>query len=324
VVEVGAQVNGRIVEFGPDPTDPSKPIDYGSIVREGTILARIDPTIYMAQVDQAKAALLRAKADVLQLEAKCDQAKQEWKRAQTLLPEKAIADSDYDLMDTNFRVSKANLAIGQAAVQQCEAALCVAKTYLNYTVIKSPIDGVVLDRRVNVGQTVVAAFNVPGLFIIAKDLRRVQVWASIDESDIGGIHPNQHVQFTMNAYPGEVFSGRVTQIRLNPVMVKGRTTYTVVVATKNKHGILPYLTAKLRLETQIGPLAHSTAADPLAEWRSAAKPTPPVKAPNQWANGPNGLPNRPGNKNSLLPHGSSTPPKKPIHAKPAAGGVAAG
>ena len=248
LVEVGAQVNGMIEAFGPDPGDPSRPIDHGSIVHKGDVLAIIDPTVYQAQVDYAEASLARAKADLSQLRAKCDQAKNEWLRAQSLLPEKAIADTDYDMIASNYHVAKANVEVGEAAIQQCRAQLHIAKTYLGYTVIKSPIDGVVIDRRVNVGQTVIAAFNAPGLFVIAKDLRRVQVWASVKETDIGYIRPGMPVQFNVDAYPGETFAGQVTEILLNPTKAQNCTTYTVVVATSNSHGMLPYLTAKLHFQ----------------------------------------------------------------------------
>ena len=251
VVEVGAQVNGMVVALGTDPTDPNKLLDQGSMVRKGTVLAQIDPTIYKAQVDYAEASLSRAKADLLQLVAKCNQMKQEWLRAQNLMPQKAIANSDYDLAQANCQMATENVGAGRAAVQQCEASLQVAKTYLSYTVITSPINGVILDRRVNVGQIVCATFNVPGLFMVAKDLRRTQVWASVEESDIGRIHPGLPVRFTVDAYPGEKFDGKVSRIRLNPVATPNGATYTVVVATDNARAMLPYLTAKLCFDTQI-------------------------------------------------------------------------
>ena len=248
VVEVGAQVNGMIVAVGSDAADPTKPLDQGSVVRKGSILAQIDPTIYKAQVEFAEASLSKARADLQQLLTRCGQMKQEWQRAQSLLPQKAIANTDYDLAAANCQVATDNVGSGRATVQQCEASLQVAKTYLSYTVITSPIDGVILDRRVNVGQIVCATFNVPGLFLVAKDLRRTQVWASVDEADIGHIHPGLPVQFTIDAYPDEVFEGKVSRIRLNPVTTQARTTYTVIVATDNSRGMLPYLTAKLQFD----------------------------------------------------------------------------
>ena len=243
-----AQINGKIASFGPDPADPSRTVNYGTVVHKGTVLAEIDPTIYKAQVAYAQASLTRAKADLLQLLAKCNQMKQEWQRAQSLLPQKAIADTDYDLVSANYQAANGSVAAGRAAIQQCEASLEQARTYLSYTVITSPIDGVIIDRRVNVGQIVCASFNVPGLFVVAKDLRRIQVCASVDETDIGRIQTRQPARFTVDAYPGEVFEGKVDQIRLNPTKTEGHTTYTVVVASDNPRGMLPFLTAKLCFE----------------------------------------------------------------------------
>ncbi len=151
----------------------------------------------------------------------------------------------------------------------------IAKTYLGYTVIKSPIDGVVIDRRVNVGQTVIAAFNAPGLFVIAKDLRRVQVWASVKETDIGYIRPGMPVQLDVEAYPGETFAGQVTEILLNPTTAQNGTTYTVVVATSNSRGMLPYLTAKLHFQIDRRRRAEPTCDIALHAARDCRRPRRP-------------------------------------------------
>jgi HlyD family secretion protein len=249
VVDVGAQVVGRVKSLGIDPGDPEqkKTVDYGSVVQEDTILALIDDATYKAQVDLATASLQRANADLLQYQAKSLQTEQEWKRAQSLRPKGAIADTDFDLASANFKAAKANVAVGEAAIKQSEASLELAKTNLNYTVIKSPVRGVIVDRRVNIGQTVVSSMNAPSLFLIAKDLRRIQVWASVNEADIGRIHAELPVRFTVDAYPGEVFRGKVAQIRLNATMTQNVVTYTVVVVTDNLDGkLLPYLTANLQ------------------------------------------------------------------------------
>lgn len=253
VVDVGAQVVGRIKSLGIDPNDPEqkKTVDYGSVVQEGTILALIDDATYKAQVDQATATLQRANADLLQYQAKCLQTEQEWKRAQTLRPKGAIADTDYDLALANYQAAKANVAVGEAAIKQAEASLELARTNLNYTVIKSPVRGVIVDRRVNVGQTVVSSMNAPSLFLIAKDLRRIQVWASVSEADIGRIRVDMPVQFSVDAYPSDVFRGKVAQIRLNATSTQNVVTYTVVVVTDNLDGrLLPYLTASLQFEVE--------------------------------------------------------------------------
>ena len=176
-------------------------IDYDSEVEKGTLLANIDDSVYKAQIDQAEANLLHAKADLGELKAQLEQCKAEWKRAKALRPMKAIADTDYDLDVANYKAAKANLKVGEATVKQCEAALAMAKKNLDYCTIKSPVKGVIIDRRVNVGQTVVSAMSATSLFLIAKDLTRMQVWASVNEADIGRIHKGMPVTFTVDAYP---------------------------------------------------------------------------------------------------------------------------
>ena len=251
VVDVGAQVAGRIESLGTDPTNSAATIDYGSSVDVGTVLARIDDAIYETQVDQARANLKRSESDLLQLRVKVDQTKHEWVKAERLFKEKVIADSDHDLAFVNFESAKANLAIGESAIDQAKANLKQAEINLAYTTIKSPVLGVIIDRRVNIGQTVVASLNAPSLFLIAKDLKRLQIWVSVNEADIGQIHQGQSVKFSVDAYRGEVFEGFVKQIRLNATMTQNVVTYTVVVETSNANGkLLPYMTASVRFEIE--------------------------------------------------------------------------
>jgi len=249
VVNVGAQVAGLIVACGPDPRTPSKLIDYGSVVEKDTILARIDPTPYEAALEQMEATLEHSEANLLQLEAKFRQAEREWKRAETLVPDNAIAGTDYDLAQSDYEAAKANLAAGKAMIRQNKASVKTARVNLGYCTIKSPVRGTILDRRVNIGQTVVASLNAPSLFLIAKDLTRMQVWASVNEADIGRIRLDMPVRFTVDAHPEETFSGNVTQIRMNAQMTQNVVTYTVIVTTDNSHGkLLPYLTANVQFE----------------------------------------------------------------------------
>jgi HlyD family secretion protein len=141
--------------------------------------------------------------------------------------------------------------VGKATIRQNKAALRTAKTNLGYTTIKSPVRGVIIDRRVNIGQTVVASLNAPSLFLIAKDLRRMQVWASVNEADIGRIEKDMPVRFTVDAQPGRTFRGKVAQIRMNATMTQNVVTYTVVVTTDNTSGkLLPYLTANVQFEAE--------------------------------------------------------------------------
>jgi HlyD family secretion protein len=246
VVDVGAQVVGRIDSLGVDPKDSSKTIDYRSEVRAGTVLAKIDDSIFVAQVAQAKANLDHAMADVAQYEAKLVQAERDLKRAKSLISTHAIADADVDLAVANEGVARAALAVGKTAVAQAEAQLKLSETNLGYTTIHSPVDGVIVDRRVNVGQTVVASLNAPSMFLIAKDLSRLQVWASVNEADIGRISVGQRATFRVDAYPQKTFEAQVTQIRLNATMTQNVVTYTVVMVTDNGEGLLlPYLTANV-------------------------------------------------------------------------------
>ncbi|MCE9562068.1 MAG: efflux RND transporter periplasmic adaptor subunit [Planctomycetes bacterium] len=278
VVDVGAQVVGIIQEFGRDPKDSSRAVDFGTAVEEGTVLARIDDSLYRARLDKAAAQVEHAKAQVAQCEAdllraeanakqsiaRHNQADRDWTRAQKSFSTGTLSQQDYDASQSAFEVTKADLAVFDAAIRQARAALNAAQKArlgaeadcreaqknLDYTTIRSPVKGVIVDRRVNVGQTVVSSLNAPSLFLIAKDLRRLQVWASVNEADIGRVRPGQPVAFTVDAFAGEVFRGEVTQIRLNATMTQNVVTYTVVVTTNNPGGrLLPYLTATLKFET---------------------------------------------------------------------------
>jgi HlyD family secretion protein len=261
VVDVGAQVGGQIDSFGKDKD--GKTIDYGSVVEEGTVLAQIDDSLYRAdvetasaQLDQSRASLVRAEADLLQLKAKLDQAQRDWERAQKLGPSEALAPTTFDSYKAGYETAKANAAVGEAAitqakagVSQAEATLAHAQRNLGYCTIKSPVAGVIIDRRVNIGQTVVSSLNAPSLFLIAKDLKRLQVWVSVNEADIGHIAPGQPVTFTVDAFSGRVFKGKVNKTRLNASMTQNVVTYTVEVSTDNSDGrLLPYLTANAQFE----------------------------------------------------------------------------
>lgn len=249
VVDVGAQVAGRIQTLGRDPADPGRPIDYGSLVDEGTILAEIDKAIYASQVEQAKASVQRSQAEVEQQRLRREQLEREWNRSQNFRRTQSISEADLDLARTNYQMAEATVSLAEASLSQALASLHQAEINLGYTTIRSPVKGVIIDRRVNVGQTVVASLNAPSMFLIAKDLKRLQVWASVNEADIGQIYLGQPVRFTVDAHPGETFQGTVAQIRLNATMTQNVVTYTVVVATDNSSGkLIPYLTASLLFE----------------------------------------------------------------------------
>ena len=256
VVDVGTQVAGQILSFGKDKN--GKAIDYGSVVEAGMVLAKIDDCLYAAdvnlakaQLDQDKAGEVRAAADLEQMKAKLVQAEADWNRAQKLGPSEALAPTTYDSYKANYEIAKANVALDEAALKQAlattvqaAATLDRSQRTLDYCTIASPVKGVIIDRRVTIGETVVSSFNTPSLFLIAKDLTRMQVWISVNEADIGSIHPGQPVSFTVDAFPNQTFQGKVGKVRLNATMTQNVVTYTVEVNTDNTSGkLLPYLTA---------------------------------------------------------------------------------
>ena len=238
VIDVGAQIAGQVLKFGKDPTDPSgkRDVDYCTPVEEGTVLAVIDDSLYASRVGQVEAALKNAQANVNLQKAKQWQADQDLRRAERQMAQgvQALAQADYDAAVATSKSADASVEVAQAGVTQAEANLKEAKINLGYCTITSPVKGVIIDRRVNVGQTVVASLSAPSIFLIAKDLMRLQVWASVNEADIGNIHVGQDVTFTVDARPNATFQGVVQQIRYNATMTQNVVTYTVVVSTDNK------------------------------------------------------------------------------------------
>jgi HlyD family secretion protein len=254
VVDVGTQVAGEIQRFGRDPHDPSKSVSYGTRVDKGTILAQLDDALFKARLDQARAGLSKAQADVEQAQAKLRQAEREFDRVQKLHNKSAgmvVAVKEYDTALADFESAKAAVSVTKGAVAVAQANFEEASVNLGHTTIRSPVKGVVLDRRVNIGQTVVASLNAPSIFLIAKDLSRMQIWASVNEADVGAIQPGQKVRFTVGAFPHDTFPGRVAQIRLNASMTQNVVTYTVVIDVDNPDGrLLPYMTARVHFEVR--------------------------------------------------------------------------
>jgi HlyD family secretion protein len=246
VVDVCAQVTGKIARLGVDAQ--GKPIDYGSSVEAGAVLAQIDNELYVARVEREQAGCARAEAELAQAMIHLERAAAQWQHAQEQQKNKALADSDFDLAKLNHKAAEASVRVAQAALLQCRAAVKQAEIELSYTAIKSPLSGVVIDRRVNVGQ-VVSSPSVPSLFLIAADLNKLQVWVSVAEADIVRVRQQQPVRFTVGAFPGQVFEGKVTQIRLNATMAQNMVAYTVVVAISHtERKLLPYLTAHVEFQ----------------------------------------------------------------------------
>ena len=259
LVNVGAQVTGKLMAFGIDAD--GKTVDYRSKVTKGMVLAKIDEVLYEAELQEAEAskqqseaAILSAEANLKQREAALKLSERNWQRAQELYPKKALSKSDYDAAESDFLSASAAIAVAQADLEQAKARLAIAEAgltkarrNLSYCVISSPVDGIIIDRRVSVGQTLVSNMSASSIFLIATDLSKMQVWASVNEADIGYIKPGMAVLFTVDAFPGREFSGVVHKVRLNATMSQNVVTYVVEIAADNPDGmLLPYLTANVR------------------------------------------------------------------------------
>ena len=297
LIDVGAQVAGRIIKFGLDTN--GRTIDYGSEVVQGQVLAEIDQSLYLTEMSQAKAQLAeanagvkRAEADLVQKKAALAQAERDWQRAQNLGTSEALAQVSYDAYKAAYESAAAAVTVSEASILQAKAsvdqALGVverADRNLGYTIIRAPVDGVVIDRRVNIGQTVVSSLNAPSLFLIAKDLKRMQVWVAVNEADVGSIRAGQPVSFTADAFPGETFKGEVNKVRLNAQMTQNVVTYTVEVNTDNSSlRILPYLTANVNFEVSRSDNVLMV-PNPALRWNPKPELIAPDARPAQNGNG---------------------------------------
>ncbi len=237
-VLVGSQVSGTIAKLG---------ADFNSRVRKGDVIAVIDPALFQGALLQANADLASAKANVVATRANLDKAramqvqtKADYDRALVLMAQDSVskqaldlAKANYESADASFKAAGAAITQAEAQVNQKAAAVSVARTNLDYTVIRSPIDGTVVARNVDVGQTVAASLQAPTLFTIAQDLTKMQVYAKTDESDVGSVKVRRPVVFKVDAYPKETFKGVVSQVRMNPTTVQNVVTYDAIVNFDN-------------------------------------------------------------------------------------------
>ena len=223
-VQVGSQVSGMI---------ESLHADFNSKVKANQVVARIDPFPYQARRDQAVASLANAKAAFDKARIDLAQRRRELDRAKSLIGQQFISQNEVDVALTASEGAVAQLKVTEAAVKQAEAMLQAAELDLKYTVIRSPVDGVVISRLVEVGQRISANFSIPTLFLIAEDVTKMQVDTNVSEADIGGIVDGKPASFTVDAYPGEEFRGRVRQVRNAPINIQNVVTYDVVVEFDN-------------------------------------------------------------------------------------------
>jgi len=234
-VQVGSQVSGTIQSLS---------ADFNTVVKKGEVIARLDPSSFQARVGQMQAALMAARANVERSKSSMADAKQKLDRAKQLAAQQLLPQSDFDTAQATYDQEVSQLKANQAAVNQAQANVNQAQVDLAHTVIAAPIAGVVIARSVDVGQTVAASFQAPVLFVIANDLKHMEINASVDEADIGRVQTGQDVTFRVDAYPDRVFHGTVTQVRLQPTTVQNVVTYNTIIGVDNADGkLMPGMTA---------------------------------------------------------------------------------
>ena len=223
-VEVGSQVSGRIAKLY---------VDFNSRVEKGQVVAELDQSLFLTRVQQNQANYESAKASLEKANVTLDNNKKKYNRALELFEKELISYEEKEAVETQYYNAVADLKSAEAHLEQAESQLESSKVDLAYTVIHSPIDGIVISRNINVGQTVAASFQAPVLFQIANDLSKMQVECSVDEADIGKIKEEQHARFTVDAFPDEKFTGMVTQVRYSPEIIQNVVTYTTIVEVDN-------------------------------------------------------------------------------------------
>jgi len=253
-VTVGTPVSGIIKSLS---------ADYNSQVKKGQVIAQIDPATYSALVEQSRGSYLSAVANLEKAKVTLVDANRTFKRYQDLVKDGSVAVSDYDTYATAAASAKAAVGAAQGSVAQAKGSFDQAKTNLNYTTIVSPVDGIVISRAVEVGQTVTASMSTPTLFTIAQDLTKMQINATVDESDIAKVHEGGNASFNVDAYPEETFSGVVTQVRNAATTTSNVVTYSVILAVDNTDlKLRPGMTANVTFvtATKTGTLKIPTAA----------------------------------------------------------------
>ncbi|MBP1729172.1 MAG: efflux transporter, family, subunit [Deltaproteobacteria bacterium] len=239
-VQVGTQVSGTIQKLY---------VDYNSPVRKGQPIAEIDPSLFNAAVEQAQGNALSAEANLMKAKVVLADADRTLQRNKKLLADGIISQSDYDVAETALQSAKSSLRAAEGSLAQTRGALLQARTNLRYSIIRSPVDGVVISRAIDVGQTVAASFQTPTLFTIAQDLTKMQIEVSVDEADISRAVLGQSATFTVDAYPEQKFIGKVVQIRSSPVITQNVVTYVVVVNVDNSElKLKPGMTANVSIQ----------------------------------------------------------------------------
>lgn len=239
-VQVGTQVSGTIQKLY---------VDFNSRVKKGQAIAEIDPSLFNASVEQSQGNYLSAEANVQKAKVALADAERTFNRNKKMFSDGIISQADFDAAETAVQSSRAAVAASEGALAQTRGSLMQSKTNLRYSIIRSPVDGVVISRAIDVGQTVAASFSTPTLFTIAQDLTKMQIEVSVDEADISRIKLQQKATFTVDSYPEQTFQGKVIQIRSAPVITQNVVTYVVVVSVDNNDlKLKPGMTANVSVE----------------------------------------------------------------------------
>lgn len=258
-IAVGTQVSGTVARIY---------VDYNSVVKKGDMLAELDPSLFQSNVDQSTAKLNNAQASLSRATASLNYKKNNYQRYKNLYSKNYVSKDEVELAYSNYQQALAEVTSAQAEVNAAQATLNNNLTNLGYSKITSPVDGTVISRAVDVGQTVAASFNTPTLFEVAKDLTQMQIETSVSEADIGKIKVGQLAQYTLDGYQDRKFEGKVTQVRLASTTTNNVVTYTVIVSVDNTEGlVIPGMTANVSIIT-------SSVADALCVPNQALKFTP--------------------------------------------------
>lgn len=242
-IEVGTQVSGTVYKIY---------VDYNSIVKKGDLLAELDPSLFQANVDQSSAKLNNAKASLAKTKATLAYKQNNYQRYKHLYQKNYVSKDDVELAQSNYLQAKAEYEAAKSEVSAAQASLDNNLTNLRYSKITSPVDGTVISRAVDVGQTVAASFNTPTLFEVAKDLTKMQIETSVSEADIGKIKVGQIANYTLDGYQDRVFKGEVTQVRLASTTTNNVVTYTVIVSVDNTEGlVIPGMSANVSIITGV-------------------------------------------------------------------------
>jgi len=241
-VSVGSTVSGLMKEIY---------VDFNSEVKKGQLLAQIDPANFQASVDQNRAQINNAEANLAKLNAEMVMAEKTYNRYKNLYAKNFVARSELDQAESDYLAKKASIGAQKASIAQARANYNTAMTNLGYTKIIAPVDGTIIKRAIDVGQPVAASFQAPELFTIAQDLTEMQIEVNVSEADIGQVKEGQNVEYTLDGYPDRTFDGKVTQVRLDSTTTSNVVTYTVIVSVDNEDLTLkPGMTANVSIITR--------------------------------------------------------------------------